>query len=41
MKTITFDRDEYDNHREWIKTIDWQSVEFNYETNTVTIKYKE
>jgi hypothetical protein len=41
MKTISFPYDEYNNHKEWIKTIDWFSTQFDYETNTITIKYKE
>ena len=41
MKQITFSHNEYDDHREWIKTINWHSVEFDYETNTITIKYRE
>jgi hypothetical protein len=41
MKTITFPYDDYSNHKDWMKTIDWVNVEFNYETKTITVKYKE
>jgi hypothetical protein len=41
MKIIVFPYDEYDNYRDWMKTINWEMVEFNYEKKTITVKYKE